>query len=337
MRRPRRPRTAADDGARQRPFGVGHAPAHHGELLQGVFDDGNGRLVRGLVTLPQPAMGTRAVFHPSERHIGVVGTPELTKVRRAALLALREFATHPATTKGGRVEITSNVPRGVGMGSSTSDVTATIRAVADFHGVALSREEVGRLAVLAECASDSIMIDDRVVLFAHRDGVVLETLGRTLPPLVVVGCDTDPGGSGVDTLRLRPADYDAHDAAAFGVLRAALRRAVATGDVALLGRVATASARVNQRHLPNAAFELLLALSAELGGHGVQVAHSGTVAGVVFDARMPGIERAVAACVARLDAAGLPLSTVIGASPAIAPEPPAAPAAPAVPDVKVTA
>lgn len=196
--------------------GVGHAPAHHGELLQGVFPDADGRLRRALVTLPLPNRGSRAVFHPCQHHWGIVGTPELTKVRRAAILTLRELATHPAPAKGGQIEITSNVPRGIGMGSSTSDVTATIRAVADYHGVALPRETVGQLAVRAECASDSTMIDDRVVLFAHRDGVILEALGHRLPPLVVVGCDTEPGGS-VDTLRFPPADYHDDELAAFPV------------------------------------------------------------------------------------------------------------------------
>src|ERR1700685_620389 len=41
--------------------GVGYAPAHHGELLQGMFDDGTGGLRRALVTLPQPGRGSRAV------------------------------------------------------------------------------------------------------------------------------------------------------------------------------------------------------------------------------------------------------------------------------------
>ena len=297
--------------------GVGYAPAHHGELLQGVFDDGTGRLRRALVTLPHPQRGSRAVFYPSQSHWGVVGTPELVKVRRAAILALREFCTHPAPAKGGQIEITSDIPRGIGMGSSTSDVTATIRAVADYHGVSLSREEVGRLAVLAECASDSIMIDDRVVLFAHRDGLVLETLGHRLPPMVVVGCDTEPGAR-VDTLGLRPADYDDREAGAFQVLRAALRRAVATDDVALLGRVATASARINQRYLPKPNLELLLDLCLRNGGCGIQVAHSGTVAGLIFDARRPGVEEGVRRCLSGIEEMGLVLTARIGTEPASA-------------------
>ena len=306
------------DLAREIDIGVGYAPAHHGELMQGMFHDGSGRLRRALVTLPDPSRGSRAVFRPSERHWGIVGTPELIKVRRAAILALHEFSGHPSPAKGGQIEITSNVPRGIGMGSSTSDVAATIRAVADFHEVPLSREEVGRLAVLAECASDSVMIDDRVVLFAHRDGVVLETFGHRLPPMVVVGCDTAPG-SVVDTLAFPPAEYGDAEVGAFQVLRAALRRAVATEDVALLGRVTTASARLNQRFLPKPALEALLELCLRLGGCGVQVAHSGTVAGLIFHASQPRLERSVDECMAGITALGLESTGVIGPAPTAAP------------------
>ncbi|MGO8960325.1 MAG: GHMP kinase [Streptosporangiaceae bacterium] len=307
-----------DDGYREPQFGVGigYAPAHHGELLQGMFDDGAGQLRRALVTLPQPGRGSRAVFRPSGNHWGVVGTPDLVKVRRAAVLALREFATHPAPVKGGQIEIIRDFPLGVGMGSSTSDVTATIRAVADFHGVMLSREEVGRLAVLAEVASDSIMIDDRVVLFAHRDGRVLETFGHRLPPVIVVGCDTEPG-SAVDTLGLQQPDYSDWELGAFQVLRGAMRRAIATEDVALLGRLATASARINQRFLPKPALETLLELCLRLGGSGIQVAHSGTVAGLIFDSRLPRIEAAVEGCIAGIDDVGLAVTAVISPQPAV--------------------
>ena len=300
-----------------REIGVGYAPAHHGELLQGMFYDSCGDLRRALVTLPQPSRGTRAVFHPSYTHGGILGPPELTKVRRAAMLTLRRFATHPSPAKGGRVEIISDVPRGIGMGSSTSDVTATIRAVADFHGVELARDEVARLAVLAECASDSIMIDDRVVLFGHRDGVVLESFGYRLPPMFVISCDTEPAAR-VDTLRLQPAEYDDAELTSFGVLRAAMRRAVALSDTALLGRVATASARINERYLPKPHLNLLLQTCLRHGGCGVQVAHSGTVAGLIFDAQLPDAEQRARRCAAELHATaastGIAILGLIGVS-----------------------
>jgi len=293
--------------------GVGFGPAHHGELLQGMFADDAGQWRRALVTLPHPLRGSHAIFQPSQSHWGIVGTPELTKVRRAAIIALREFTAHPSPAKGGRIEITSDVPRGIGMGSSTSDVTATIRAVADYHGVSLSRETVARLAVAAECAADSTMIDDRVVLFAHRDGVVLETFGHRLPPMIVVGCDTEPGAR-VDTLGLQPADYNDQELGAFRVLRGALRRAIATDDVDLLGRVATGSARINQRFLPKPHLEQLLELCLRLKGSGVQIAHSGTVAGLIFDARRPEVEVMVRRCIAGVRDLGLTTTTIVGAA-----------------------
>jgi uncharacterized protein involved in propanediol utilization len=288
--------------------GIGYASAHHGELLQGSFEE-NGHWRCALVTLPLPDWGSRAVFHPGH-HDDVTGPPELAKSRRAAILALRELRHRAAPVPGGRLEITSNVPHGVGMGSSTSDVTATIRAVADHHGLSMPRDDVARLAVQAESASDSIMFDDQVVLFAQHDGMVLENLGPRLPPLVVVGANTAPGAS-VDTLRCPPADYHDDELAWFRVLRAGLRRAVATQDVALLGRVATASARINQRFLPKPCLPDLVELSRRLAGAGVQVAHSGTVAGVLFDARRPDIEETVAECRAGIEALGLPVTTVI--------------------------
>jgi uncharacterized protein involved in propanediol utilization len=295
--------------------GIGYAIAHHGELLQGVFEDGTGRLRRALVTMPLPSRGSRAVFYPSQNHWGVVGAPGLTKARRAAIYALREFSGHPSPAKGGRVEITSNVPHGIGMGSSTSDVAAVITAVADYHGVTLSREEVGRLAVLAEVASDSVMIDDRVVLFAHRDGLILETLGHRLPPMIVVGCDTAPGQA-IETLGLPPADYSDKEAGEFQALRGALRRAIATEDVALLGKVATASARINQRYLPKPGLEALIELGLRHGGAGLQIAHSGTVAGLIFDVNQSRL--LIEDCVLRIKDLGFTVTDVI--------EPPGAPA-----------
>ncbi|MEU4570209.1 hypothetical protein [Micromonospora sp. NPDC023956] len=280
-------------------------------MLQGMFRSERGRRCRALVTLAHPEYGTRAYFRP--RSGGGVATtdPLLIKARRAAELTLRELAgDHPAPA-GGVVEIVSNIPRGLGMGSSTSDVTATIRAVADCHDVVLPQSTVARLAVLAEKASDSVMFDDAVVLFGHREGTVLETLGSALPPLVVVGCDTDPRSGGVDTLQHAVAEYRDQEIDTFGVLRAALRRAVASGDAALLGRVSTASARINQRFLPKPALEDLINLCHRLGGCGVQVAHSGTVAGLMFDATRPGTTGAVERCVSAVEGLGLPVITVL--------------------------
>lgn len=290
---------------------TGSAPAHHGEILQGAFRDGHGRLRRALVTLPYPGRGSRVTFYPEAARTEILCPAGMTKTQRAAVISMEEFASTCSPTVGGRIEVDSTVPWGIGMGSSTADVTAAIRAIAAYHGVTPSPAVVGRIAVQAECASDPIMIDDGVALFAQREGVVLETLGRRLPGLTVVGCVAAPDVSGVDTLALEPAAYSAADLDAFAVLRSILRSAVATGDAAKVGSVATSSARISQRFILNPALELLLDVCHSSGGCGVQVAHSGTVAGVIFDPRRPDADACAEHCADRLEKAGLELTVMM--------------------------
>lgn len=291
--------------------GAGSASAHHGEILQGVFRDNMGRLTRALVTLQCSDWKSHATFYPSSRQADIVCTPGMWKARRAAAVSMTEFSTSGSPVTGGYLDIWSDIPCGIGMGSSTADVTAAIRAIAVFHGVAPTAEEIGRIAVEVECASDPIMIDDRVVLFAHREGAVLETLGEHLPPMIVVGCDAEPDTGAIDTLALPPAAYSATDIDAFGFLRAELRAAVVNGDTARLGRVATSSALINQRFLPKSTLDFLLDLCERVGGCGVQVAHSGTVAGVIFDSRRDDVRKNIDRCVSGMDKGGLSLTGII--------------------------
>ena len=93
--------------------------------------------------------------------------------------------------------------------------------------------------------------------------------------------------------------------------RGALRRALATEDVRLVGRVATASARINERFLPKPNLEILLAECLRNGGCGIQVAHSGTVAGMIFDARRLGVQEGVQRSIAFIEELGLVLTALI--------------------------
>ena len=62
------------------------------------------------------------------------------------------------------------------------------------------------------------------------------------------------------------------------------------GDAYLIGRVASASARINQRFLPKPKFSEIERIAADTGAVGIQVAHSGTVAGLMFDAQSINVE-----------------------------------------------
>ncbi|GAA4868241.1 GHMP kinase [Saccharopolyspora cebuensis] len=291
--------------------GIGWAPCHHGELLQGFFRDATGATRRGLVTLPMTGPGTRAHFTRTEGGPLLAVPGERAKARRAAELALWECARRRRCPPGGgRLQLGAGVPVGLGMGSSTSDVIAAVRAVFAAFGLVADPGTTARIAVRAERACDPLMLGGGPLLFAQRDGEVLEELGAALPPLAVVGCLTG-GGRPVDTLAL--AADRAADVAGYERLRGALRTAVADGDAALLGRVSTASARLNQRVLAKAELPALERLAEHVGAVGVQVAHSGNVAGLLFDATTPDFDRRVRAGVRGLRREGITATRVFRA------------------------
>lgn len=259
-------------------MGSGVSIGHHGEIFQGVYVNCSGNLQRGLVSLMSDAFRAEAFFYPNTS--GAVSTEPGWKVKaaRAAELTL-DYCKAPLS--GGHLVIKNNIPSAWGLGSSTSDVTAAIRAVGAAFGHALSSQVVADVAVRAEVASDPVMFSDRAVLFAQRKGVVLEDFSEHLPPLEILGFNTDPAG--YDTLGAPPARYSWWEIEAFRPLIGLLRKAVITQDPRLVGYVATASARINQRHLPKPHFERLAVLTTEVGAVGLQVAHSGTVVGLLFD------------------------------------------------------
>lgn len=269
--------------------GHGTAACHHGELIQGVFLDGDVQQVTGVVTVPCPLFGSRASFVPRPDGPLTVSPPDRVKARRAVELLLEGIAYRG----GGQLTIDSNVPVGWGMGSSTSDVVASIRAAARAFDICPSPEAIARIAVPAEHASDPIMFDE-VVLFASRRGEVLERLGEHLPAMNVLGFSTCPATPAVETVAMPTPEYTAAELSLFAELRGGLQHAIARQAAAVIGEIATESARVGQRYRAKPHFDELLSAIPRTGAIGLQVAHTGSVAGFLFDeATAPrGIDRA---------------------------------------------
>ncbi len=260
--------------------GFGVAVGHHGELVQGLFEDDGARLRRALVSLPCRQLKSRATFIASDGGGIRVLPGSCDKARRAAELTIARFGP-PGT--GGNLAIDSNIPVGRGMGSSTADVLASIQAVLDWLEIEPASDEVMRIAVSAETACDSTLFKQQAVLFAHRDGIVMEAFRRPLPPIHLISIETTPEVT-IDTLEYRPARYDALEIETFRPLRSLLRTAIKHADVRMLGRVATASARINERFLPKPGLDEIETVGSRFDAIGIQVAHSGTVVGLMFDA-----------------------------------------------------
>jgi L-threonine kinase len=92
-------------------------------------------------------------------------------------------------------------------------------------------------------------------------------------------------GGEVDTLEFNSTERDGdlkrlepRMAEAVSLIETGMRK----GDISLIGRGATASSTANQEILFNPNLESVLELSNETGAVGVNVAHSGTVIGMLF-------------------------------------------------------
>lgn len=256
---------------------------HFGEILQGEFIL-EGKRRRALVTLPCPTFTSMAVFSPQLFSPLTVTPDTCHKSLQAARMTLAYLGCENI---GGELVIDSDIPHCIGGGSSSGDVVATIRAVAQAVGRFLSDDDVALLAVRSETATDSIMFEDgQAVLFAHREGIALEKLGA-LPKLLAVGI-TD--GDGVDTLSYTPANYSDHEVDRLTVLLDKLRTSIRSGKAAGVAHVATESAILNQKFLPKPHFGRLINLAEKCGASGVSVSHSGSAFAFLYDTSLPNTE-----------------------------------------------
>ncbi|TCJ95684.1 hypothetical protein [Nocardia alba] len=262
-------------------IGVGRAYGSCGELLQGV----TARDRHFLVTLPI-RRGSVAVFEPGGDDITVV-PQQKSKARRLA----SAMAARSRVLRGGRLTLHSELPEGKGLASSTADLVATARAVADAEGRSVP---VGELEadLRAIEPSDGVMYPGTVAYF-HREVRLLARLG-TLPALTIV--TGDEGGT-VDTIEFNRAGgcFSWADKREYDRLLAVLGVAVARGDLAGIGAVSTRSAVLSAARRERPHLDATIRAARAIGAVGVVVAHSGTTTGVLLADDDPRIREQIVA------------------------------------------
>jgi uncharacterized protein involved in propanediol utilization len=251
----------------------GTAHGHAGEILQGAIER-DGEVRRILVSLPAPGLKSKAVFHPRRKGGLRVFPVWKRKSLRAAALALQTLGR---SEESGVIELSDEIPVGRGLGSSTSDCVAAIRAVAAHFRAVCAPDTIARIAQQAEGSSDGTMFDHRVVAFLHCEGAVLEELGAALPKMRMLVVEPDGEARCVRTDELQRPRYSARQIDLFQRLRTRLRTALDAGDAAAIGAVASASAAINQSFLPKSHFDAVTQIGTQTQALGVAAAHSGTV------------------------------------------------------------
>ncbi|AJX33255.1 kinase [Burkholderia oklahomensis] len=274
--KPGRPPPGRAHSPARRLFSVGNAPATFGELVQGREPvSGDDFLITLPITLTSTARFCR--FRHSDRLY--VFPASKRKSLKAATLFFDRFGIRT----GGVLQICSDVSEGKGLASSSSDIVATLRALAVCFEIPLSPDDM--CAIIREIEpTDGVMFDESVAFF-HRRVELGKVMGK-LPKICILAIDE---GGTIDTV-----EYNGHrfefsrdEADQYAALLADVDAAISRSDVRQIGRAATLSAQMHQKRNPKRTLRQLEALMREVGADGIVNCHSGTFIGLCFDASHP--------------------------------------------------
>ena len=180
------------------------------------------------------------------------------------------------------MQVSNPIPRGRGMGSSSADLAAAIAATALALGHALAPEDIAQIALSVE-PTDGVMLPG-VALFDHRAGLIQESLGPP-PPMEIVALDLGGAAGTMDFNMVdRTRAWNSVSQETGEALRL-VRKGIEGNDPALVGEGSTTSALASQRILPKDRLDEVIDFSREVGAVGVNVGHTGSIIGVLLDAR----------------------------------------------------
>ncbi|MFY0758405.1 kinase [Metabacillus dongyingensis] len=253
--------------------GRGRCNGTFGELVQGVLCERP-----FLITLPIPILRSNAVFIPHNKKGDITGPLSNTKAVEACKKVFQRFDLKG----GGHLKVNSNIPRGKGLASSSADVVAAMKAVADSYSLPLSEEIISRISSEIE-PTDGVMYKE-VVAYDYIHGQLIERFG-SLPSFVLIGMDL---GGTINTLEFnrQPKRYSMEDQAVFLKAYHLAKLGMEIQDLSFVCQAATLSACINQKISPKRYFSEFKSIASKYDG-GLIVAHSGTVLGVLLN---PSIE-----------------------------------------------
>ena len=245
------------------------APGVCGVLAQGILGD-----MPFSVTCPIDFY-SRVRVQLSDDGPGVEVTEECEKT----VAAVRRTLAHLRKAKvRAAVQVSSPIPRGRGLGSSSADLSAAIAATALALGQELSPYDIAQIALSIEPTGGVMM--PGLALFDHRAGLVRETLGAP-PPIEIVALDFGgcPGSSMDDRTRRWSAVNELTEKA-LGLIR----RGIEEKSPALVGQGATVAAEAGSRIESRPRLDELAAFAREVGAVGVNGGQRDGVSGVLLDA-----------------------------------------------------
>ncbi|MDU4878923.1 MAG: cobalamin biosynthesis protein [Clostridioides difficile] len=252
----------------------GICPASCGEFVQGIIDDEE--------YLCSYAIDMYSKVYIEEKLVDInLGR---YKSRLAIEKVFEKFNLPKKYTKNISLNINSKIPVGKGMASSTADIGATIRATLSLIDKDLSSEEISKLAAEIE-PTDSIFIDKNSI-FNPLNGTVIKYLGNLTNAKVVI---LEPNKV-LDTMKIRlRQDYNKLKVENKEVIKksfALLEEGLKKNNLSLVGEACTLSSLANENIEKKEYLNEIKKISKKYGAYGVNIAHSGTVVGILIDKYM---------------------------------------------------
>ena len=209
------------------------------------------------------------------------------KSRRAMELVFEKFGLPVDETKNISLNIKSQIPVGKGMASSTADIGATIKATLSMLNKTLTGEEISKLAVKIE-ATDSLLLNQHSI-FNPLTADIKKYLGGINDAKVVILEPSDI----LDTksIRMTP-NYKTYKMQNKEIIKKSfelLDEGLAKNDLNLIGKACTYSGLANENIHKKPFLEKIIDISDKYGCYGVNIAHSGTVIGILMHREMDDI------------------------------------------------
>ncbi|MGV7961916.1 GHMP kinase [Photorhabdus tasmaniensis] len=251
-------------------------PASCGELIQGWILGGE-----KLISCPVNWFSEVSVTD------GVPGKHERPRMRQMMKAVLAYFGLSVDMARSLRISFTSTIPVAKGLASSTADIAATALATARYLGKTLDETTLARFCVQLE-PTDSTLFS-HLTLFDHQTGATQIACGWQ-PPVDILLLESPETLITADYHRLDRHQTLLESASVLAQSWRLFCQAVATRDCLRLGEATTLSAQASQKLLVKPAFDRLLELVERSGIYGLNVAHSGSVVGLLCDRHHHDVE-----------------------------------------------
>lgn len=249
----------------------GICPASCGEFVQGILDNEE--------YLSSYAIDMFSFATLDEKQENINLGPK--KSRKAIEKVFERFNIPRKECKNISLEINSNIPIGKGMASSTADIGATIKATLSMLNKDLSNEEISHIAAEVE-PTDSILLYKNSI-FNPIKGEVKKYLSTLEKGRVII---LEPDEI-LETSRIRSnpnyLDIKLENKVIINKSFKLLEKGLREKDLKLIGKACTLSSLANENIHKKPYLSEIIEISNKMGAYGVNIAHSGTVIGILTD------------------------------------------------------